>query len=233
MEYTTIVLGGVKISEPVTTLTDLITGAISFYCFIKLRRVSGQSAGNLFFAYYFFFIGAAVTYSAVIGHAFFHLFNEYWKIVGWMLGACAIFLFESAAIFRLRKTFPTSQAIRVASALPLLQLLVFIAFMISPSRSFSDVRINSAVGMIGFVLPIIGYLSYYHKHSGYKLIIFGILASLAPALIYYYEITVNKWFNFHDISHVLMAGCTFIMYTGVKQLFTINVEGKTELAYKK
>lgn len=230
MEYTTIILGGVTISEPVTTLTDLITGAVSFYCFLKLRKVAGQNPGNLFFAYYFLFIGIAVTYSAVIGHAFFHLFNDYWKIPGWMLGAGAIFLFESAAIFRLRETFPNSKAIRVVSALPIFQLLVFIGFMISPSRSFSDVRINSAIGMVGFVLPIIGYLSYYHKHHGYKLIIFGILASLAPALIFYYEITVNKWFNFHDISHVLMAICTFIMYTGVKQLFTLNVEAKRELA---
>ncbi|MBK9457487.1 MAG: hypothetical protein IPO24_18865 [Bacteroidetes bacterium] len=222
MEYTTIVLGGITISEPITSLTDLITGAVCLYCFLKLRAVAGQKPGNLFFAYYFLFIGIAVTYSAIIGHAFFHLFNDYWKIPGWVTGACAIFLFESAAIFRLRATFPKSKGIRIASALPLLQLLVFLGFMISPSRSFSDVRMNSAIGMIGFVLPIMVYLFYFLKHSGYKRIIFGILLSLAPAMVYYYEITVNKWFNFHDISHVLMAICMFIMYTGVYKLFTLN-----------
>jgi len=228
MEYTAIVLGGIKISEPVTTLTDLISGAVSIYCFLKLRAVSGQKAGNLFFSYYFLFIGIAVIYSAIIGHAFFHLFNDYWKIPGWVIGACAIFLFESAAIKYLQETFPKSRPIRVAGILPFLQLSIFVMFMISSNRSFSDVGVNSAIGMIGFVLPIIIYLFLYHKHIGYKLIIFGILLSLAPASVYNYEVTINKWFNFHDLSHVLMAICIFIMYLGVYKLFTIN--NKIELS---
>ncbi len=230
MEYTAIVLGGIKISEPVTALTDIVTGLLSFYCFSKLRRVSGQKAANLLFAYYFLFIGIAVTYSAIIGHAFFHLFNDYWKIPGWVIGACAIFLIESAAIRYLQETFPKSRPLQWAGILPFVQLIIFLGFMVAPSRSFTDVRMNSAIGMIGIVLPIITFLAFYLKHIGYKIVIFAILLSLAPATVYYYEISISKWFNFHDLSHVLMAICIFIMYVGVYSIFTLNHAYKIEVS---
>ena len=215
-------LGGIKISEPVTACTDLVTGVISIYAFLKLRSRSQQITEALFFTYYFLFIGIAVIYSAIAGHAFFHLLNDNWKIPGWLLGGFSILLIEYAIALFLLNSISENRKLKWIKLFPFIQFGIFLIFIFSDFRNFTIVRINSAIGFICFVLPISGILYFRNKLIGLKFILLAIMLSLLPAVVYFKEISIHKWFNYHDLSHVLMAICIFLLYKGVYHLFHVS-----------
>jgi hypothetical protein len=85
-------------------------------------------------------------------------------------------------------------------------------------HSFETVRVNSAFGLLGIVLPIqlYGYRALGMKRSA--IIALGILSNIAPALIHAARFSYNRWFNFNDLSHIVMIGCFYIMYRGAKMV---------------
>ena len=59
--------------------------------------------------------------------------------------------------------------------------------------------------LIGFALPIniYGYIKL--KSIGNLWIVLGILSALLPALVFNMKLGFSRWFNHHDISHVLIV----------------------------
>ncbi|VAW29188.1 hypothetical protein MNBD_BACTEROID06-447 [hydrothermal vent metagenome] len=97
-------------------------------------------------------------------------------------------------------------------------------------NNFNSVRINSAVGLVGVVIPVsmLHYLK--HKDKRSILIILGVLSNLIPGAIHTFKISYNQWFNFNDISHIIMIFCFYILYKGAKQNENIEMAKKLSKA---
>ena len=105
--------------------------------------------------------------------------------------------------------------------LQLLWSLVFL--MLNPSTSdFILAQLSSTLSLIFFIFPIHLYNFLKTKHIGSSYIVLTIIYSIIPGFIYNNQISVNKWFNFHDISHVLMAIFMFLMIIGTSKLSMIK-----------
>src|SRR5688572_803532 len=97
-----IVLWGIRIQEPVTTLTDLLVSAVCYYSFYRLQQSGKRDAVFSLFNYYFLTMGLATTFGGLIGHAFLYYFGFKWKLSGWFISMLSVSLLERATIMHAR-----------------------------------------------------------------------------------------------------------------------------------
>ncbi len=223
-----ITLYGVQILEPVTSLTDFITALVCFYAFYRLSKLDGYGKMYQYFRYYFLFTGIATTCAAFIGHAFLYLFSFEWKMIGWAFSATGILLIEWGTLYFVREEIP-SRVFQWISKGTLVKYLVFWALILT-TQSFLATQAQAAIGLIGIVLPLQAYHYLHTRHPGSKAIVFALLFSFLPAITYNAKLSFHTYFNHHDISHLLMAICMFLIYRAVDQILDPKPNTITEIS---
>jgi hypothetical protein len=209
---------GIRILEPVTSLTDLVTALVCFYAFFRLSRLNRSTKVYHYFRYYFLLTGIATTCAAFIGHAFLYLFSFEWKMVGWAFSATGILMVEWATLGFVRAEVP-DRVYRWVSMGTAVKYFAF-WFLMLATGNFLVTQINAAIGLVGIVLPLHAYHYRKTNHPGSRGIILAILFSVLPALTYNTKLSFHVYFNHHDISHLLMAACMYLMYRGTKKIVT-------------
>ena len=73
---------------------------------------------------------------------------------------------------------------------------------------------------------------HYRKHGDKRsaLIMLGVLSNMIPGTIHAFKISYNEWFNFNDISHILMIFCFFILYRGAGKNAALELAKKLSKA---
>jgi len=216
----TIWVGELEFREPITSLTDFLTALVCGVAFFslskKLKKVKSNEGVFLKFYFLCFFIG--MTSAAFLGHAFQAYFEWEYKIIGWVFSALGQLLLALGTLL-LMKDFLKHKFYTTIYYLLIMQFIIFIFLLIHPSYSdFKIAQVASSAVLIGVILPLHIFHFYKTKSSGSKYVISAIGYALIPAYIYNNQISVNQWFNYHDISHVLMAVYMFIMYIGLSKL---------------
>lgn len=223
MELTEIDVWGLRVLEPVTAFTDLITATVCFVAFARLRALARPEREHRWMANYFLFMGTAVTFSAFIGHAFLYFFTPAWKMIGWTSSALAIWFVEMSSLEAVKQGLKP-QWVSLWRGIFFVQWLVFMALIVNPAtRSFEMVKLNSSVGLAVVVLALQGYHYWHSREDGRLLLMLGIVMGIFPAIIYTGQISLHRWFNYHDISHLLMALDMYVIYRGAR-LIALNRE---------
>ena len=211
---------GIIIEEPVTSATDFLTSLVCYFSFIMLSRIECTAKHCQLLRLYFLLMALATTSAAFLGHALQAYISSNFKMSGWCFGALAICLLELASI-EIAKNQLKTKTFNFLKILIFTHLFIFyILLLFAETRNFNLVKINSSIALFGVILPV--HVFYYSKtqHSGSKWFIIAIGWSLLPAIMYNAEMSFSRWFNFHDISHVLMAIYTLILYKGSLKFFT-------------
>lgn len=218
MELTQISPFGILILEPVTTLTDFIAASVAYFAFFILQKQKHSGPVHQLMKYYFLIMGIGLTSAAFIGHAFQYLLTPDWKAIGWIGSSLAILMLILASVEYIRPVLGGNKC-RIIQMLALIQISIFLlALSIPGTRSFDTVKLNSAIGLIGFVLPIHAYLWYRFRAGGSGFIAFAIIWGILPAIVYNTQFTLHAYLNYHDISHILMAIYLYIMLRGALDL---------------
>jgi hypothetical protein len=90
--------------------------------------------------------------------------------------------------------------------------------MLIPSTSFFGLaQLCSLVSLIGMMLPMHIFNFFKTKSSGSKLFIIAIGMGVLPGVIFNAQLSVNRWFNYHDISHVVMAIIFFVLFLAARK----------------
>jgi hypothetical protein len=203
---------GIRIDEPVTALTDLLVSAVCFYAFIKLTRHTIQTKTIVYFRYYFLLLSLATLFGGLIGHAFLYALSFSWKLPGWIISMLSVALIERSAIEYARPHID----IRVGKfflVFNIIELATIITITMS-TLNFKWVEFHSGYGLLAIVLPFHAYTYYKTKDRASAVVIIAVLIACCAALIFMNKISLHKWFNYLDISHVLMAIASYIFYKG-------------------
>ena len=206
---------GVRIAEPVTTVTDILTAIIAFAGYLGLRDFGNgpvRDRETYLFSWYFFLLGMAMLLSGFFGHAFRYALPDSWRLFGWTLSGAAILTAELATNHALLQERSYSHP-GFFSLIPWIQFTVFFILLLRTS-DFRIVRQNSTIGLILYVLPLQYLMQQASGSAGRRLIITGIIVGLLPAITFTRQISISRWFNHHDISHILMGLVIFLMYRG-------------------
>ncbi len=219
----TVFLGSFEFREPVTTLTDFLVALVcwtAFYFFIKIK--TSESASYPWFKRYFLIFAVGMTSAAWLGHGLQAYVSPLFKSIGWMCGATGLMFLQYGSFLLVKDRIP----IMLKKGLPMwfvVQWITAISLMIGLlstgiAEAFKVVQINSLVALIGFVLPLHLFSFIKLQISGSRLIIGALGYSIIPGLVYSNQLSVSRWFNYHDISHVLMAIFMTIMFSGLYRI---------------
>jgi len=211
---TTIFVNGIRIDEPVAVITDFMVSLVCIYAYIKLGKLPNRTIVTQLYRYYFLFMGIGTAMGAVVGHAFLYLLGPHWRLVGWLLGMVSITLFERAAIYHAK---PIMKPIvgRFFSIPNLVELATFI-FLSYYYLNFLFVEIHAAYGLLIVVTIFEGFVYARTKDRGSKIILLAVLSTTTAALLHIFKISFNKWFNYFDMGHIIMAISAYIFYIGIK-----------------
>ena len=212
----TIYFSGIRIDEPIVTLTDLIVSFLCFYFYYKLHRSGKKEKVFVFFKIYFLTMGIATFLGGIIGHAFLYLFNFYWKLPGWIISMISIMFVERAAIEHtriwLRKT--------VVKYLKIINIIEFLTFWTRTiiALNFFFVEFHSGYGLMFVVLSLETFLFIKTKNTASKYLLTGVGFAAIAALFFMNKISPHQWFNYIATSHIFMAVAATFFYIGAKKI---------------
>ncbi|MBK6265020.1 hypothetical protein JKA74_08220 [Marivirga sp. S37H4] len=214
IEHTYIELMGLTLADPLTFLTDLLMAGVCFFCGHRLFYDFGNKYSKLF-GLFFLFLGFA---SFMGGTS--HLLDEYLgkipHLMAWLVQGVAILFVELACVRLIEKN-------RFRN---LLRAITYGLFGIFISRlfniqSFEVVKVNSTIGLMGFVF-VIHLMKYYTTRvTAYLNVPLAIILFLIPAFIHGFGIFYNAWIDQNVISHLLLLPCYYLLYRSVGKVAVI------------
>jgi hypothetical protein len=215
-EINSISILGLRIDEPVVTVTDLL---VSFLCFIfayKIHKTGKKEKVFLYFKIYFFIMGIATMLGGLIGHSFLYAFSFFWKLPGWITSMISIMFVERAAIEHTRIWLNDSvvKFFRVAN---IIEFLTFLTLSIT-FLDFFFVEFHSGYGLMFVVLSLEGFLFIKTKNIASKYLLAGVGFAAIAALFFMNKISLHQWFNYLAISHVFMAVAATFFYRGARRI---------------
>ncbi|HYX09802.1 MAG TPA: hypothetical protein VE912_23940 [Bacteroidales bacterium] len=217
-EQPSIYPAGIRIDEPITTLTGLMVSAVCFFAFVKLTKIPVHNKVHLFLRYYFLSMGVATAIGGIIGHAFLYALSFGWKLPGWITSMLSIMLVERAAIEYTRPLINRKLG-KALKWINLLELATFMTITLS-TLNFFFVELHTGYGIIGVVGSINLYIWYKRRTKGSKLFLVAVFFSGISGLIYMNEWGISKWLTHSDISHLLLVGGALFFYLGAKRILT-------------
>jgi hypothetical protein len=215
-EINTIHLWGIRIDEPIVTLTDLLVSVLCFIYAYKIHKSGKQERTFLYFKIYFFTMGLATFLGGIIGHAFLYAFTFYWKLPGWIMSMISIMFVERAAIEHTRIWLKPS-LVKAFGIINILEFITFLTLTIT-TLDFFYVEFHSGYGLMFVVLSLEGYLFLKTKNTAGKYMLAGIGFAALAAFFFMTKISLHEWFNYLCVSHVLMAVAATFFYWGTMRI---------------
>lgn len=212
----TIYLGGLRIDEPMGTLTDLLVSGLCIIFFFKLHKSGINNRSTTLFKYYFLLMGIATLLGGVFGHAFLYALSMPWKLPGWITSMFSIMLIERAAINHTRILF-SEKTIKILGYINIIELTTFMILSIV-TLDFAFVEFHSGYGLMFVVLGLEGYLYYKTKNEASKFILIGIALAAVGALFFMNKWIIHPWFNHLAASHSILAIAAYFFYQGAKRI---------------
>ena len=205
---------GVLIAEPTTAFTDFILAILCLFFYFRFSQ-SNRETGLFYWKLFFLFMG----FSSLIG-SIVHAIFEHHQTGAYLTLWLTMQLFSGLSVYTAQlatiQSIPNAKIplYRSANASILICRIQFAVFTIAAflSQNFLVVVINTTVGflMVLFIHALSG-KKYGNRSAGW--IALGITVSFLTAIVYTLKISVNDWFNFKDIAHVIiMISVCFIFY---------------------
>lgn len=203
---------GIRIDEPVATLTDVLISAVCLYAFYKLSRKKLPGRSQWYFRYYFLLIAIATFLGGVIGHGFLYALGFAWKLPGWIISMISVALIERSAISHARRLIKPA-VVRFFLVLNVIELFTIMTITMV-TLNFFWVQVHSAYGLLVVVFSFHAYAYYRTKDRGSYTILWAVGVTAVASLVYMNEFSLHTWFNYLDLSHTLLAIASYVFYQG-------------------
>lgn len=213
MEFHSINLAGIIITEPGTCFTDVI---LSVLCFTLYKNVQKDFARSHFinaWKYFFLFMGLS-TGTGVLVHGFSTYFEPGIYNYTWMfMNLCA----ATASFFTLRAMSKfVARNVRQRKKINMVNFIIFSGFAIATIifNNFEIVKIYIATAVTcNFIVHLIGH---FRDDAASRFIMLGMFISFFTIFIHSTQIIYNAWIDYKSISHIIMMMSIMLVYRGVQ-----------------
>ena len=209
-----IIVGGLRIGEPVIALTALLSTIVCFYAWIRLGKEAEREDTLRLSRIFFLLMGLSTLIGALVGHCFIYCLPFAFKAPGWVLGMVAVSALEQASIVRAKPYIGAGWG-RALTWLNLVELTLALWF-VTATLWFPGVEIHSAFGFLCIIAPLELWLFFNKKRPGSRYILLGILFLIGAVAIHISKISLGVWFTFFDIGHLLMCAAFWFFMLGVE-----------------
>ena len=198
--------------EPMTSITDFMLSAVAFYLFFSFYKIESKKRNVINWSKFFLFL-AFSTFFGGMAHAITNRENNLVYDLVWLsMQVCSgisVFYAQSAAF---RSEIRNRKTQRILHRISFIQLMLFIPSVIY-FFSFKVVAINSSIGLIELVILFLPLGIRKAKHKTF--ICSGVLISFLTVYVNRTKFSFVSWFNYNDISHVIMFVSIVMICKGV------------------
>jgi hypothetical protein len=215
---------GIRIDEPIATITDVLVSIVCLYAFIQMRRKGLNAWSQIHFRRYFLLVAIATALGGIIGHGFLYAFSFSWKLPGWIVGIISVALIERAAISHAQALIKP----RIGKFFLVFNIIEMIAILAITMMTldFKWVEFHNGYGLIVNVAGFHGYTYYRTRDKGSLIILYAVGITAIASIVFTNQLSMHTWFNYIDASHVLLAIAAYVMYIGATRLNTWGEELK-------
>lgn len=197
-----IIVFGIRVQEPTTALTDWLITVFAFIFANRLIKTRKDFAKR--YSLFFLFMGFS-TLAGGFAHAFNYEYGRAFHRLPWLLSGLSIYFLMLAS----NRFFRARGVRRVWEWIP----HIFIAgytFAIFNTLNFAAVGIGTAVGLLGYVLPL--HLQFDRPSAGKKEFFIALIILVSSGLIAALKLGFSAWFNHNDIGHILLILALYQLY---------------------
>ncbi len=212
LQNPSIELFGLRIDEPITSGTDVIVALIGIWGYFKIAQKQNLKHVSVY-AYFFLGTGISTFIAGILGHAFLYRFGYEIKMVGWVLGIAGTCFAQFGAVFHSKNilapnTFKTLLWICYAEVIISMTILIL-------KPSFIVVICHTAFGLL-LMVTVLESINYSKTKSKLSLMmVYGVGLAILAIISHSAKISISKWFNYIDISHVFLGLSIYVMIKGV------------------
>lgn len=209
---------GIRIDEPIATVTDLLVSAVCLYAYFGMKRRGLNAWSQIHFRRYFLLVSIATALGGLIGHGFLYAFSFAWKLPGWIVGIVSVALVERSAISHAKGLIRPE----IATFFLVFNIIEMVAILVITivTMDFKWVEYHNAYGLIINVAGFHGYTWYRTRDPGSFIILGAVGISAIASVVFTNRLSLHTWFNYLDASHVLLALAAYVMYRGAIRLNT-------------
>ena len=212
-EFPTIHIAGILILEPVTALTDVILCLLAFALAARVSSRLHTSFYNDAWRMFFFFIGLSTGIGALAhGLAAYMsdaVYHGVWMAMNIAAGISVYFALAATIRFS-RISGKTRQWIRRANTAILFIFLGLTLWF----NNFEIFKIHAGLGVISIFATF--FSSWYRNYIGSGAVMLAFGLSIGTVFIHTYQFTIDTWFNYKDLSHVMMMASLLLVYRGIE-----------------
>jgi hypothetical protein len=212
LQNPSIELFGVRIDEPVTSITDIIVALIGIWGYFKIAKQKNLKHVSIY-ALFFLGTGISTMVAGILGHAFLYRFGYEIKMVGWVLGILGTCFAQFAAVYHAKETIGDKK-FKLLLNICYLEVIVSMTFLIL-KPGFIVVICHTAFGLL-LMVTVLESINYSKTKSKLSLMmIYGVGLAVCAIIVHTCRIAISKWFNHLDISHVFLGLSLYVMIKGV------------------
>jgi hypothetical protein len=209
---------GIRIDEPMATMTDVLVAFVCFYAFFQLTKKKLPGNSQLYLRYYFLLMGVATFLGGVVGHGFLYALSFAWKLPGWTISIVAVALIERSSISH-AKSLIRPEIAKFFLVFNLIELITIMTVTIV-TLDFQWVEFHSGYGLLINVTSFHAYTYYRTKDRGSLTMLLAVGITMIASLVFMNKISLHTWFNYLDISHTILAIAAFFMYLAAIRMET-------------
>ncbi len=209
--------GGIRVTEFSIALTSVLITAICWYAWVRLGR-QARTDENQLFRIFLLLMGFSTLIGGLAGHAFLSYLPFIFKVPGWGLGMLAVSALEQASIQRAKPYIGLRWA-RILFIINVAEFAVVLSFVLI-TLWFPLVEIHSAFGMVLIVGTLEGWMFYKTRQRSSLYLLYAILFAAGAAGAHVAKLSLNTWFTFFDIGHVLMCGSMWMIMRAAEESAT-------------
>jgi hypothetical protein len=212
-DYTYIAILGFPVFEPMILLTNLVLFILSIIFFQTLASYSvkyGKQMGA-----FILLLGVSSLFGAIAHAIHYQLGRLFFNAVFFLMNASSLFsvyyCFRAAIDYTGREGRNRKPYYFAVMAWIIIMLSVCLIF-----KDFLLIKIHAGLVLIYSLIAHL-WAKRNKNEKGNGLVTLGFLLSFLPILVHSLKISVNEWFNYKDISHVIMIVSLSIIYLGAKK----------------
>jgi hypothetical protein len=221
-DYTSIVLLGLTIYEPMVIVTNFILFLLCLFVFRSLKKY--QTPYSKAMSTFILIMGISGCFGAFCHAVHYQLGKPLFDVVFYISNAlnliCVYYCFMGSYAYQSRgKTSPNKYAVYGVKAWIVLMLIITLLW-----NNF--LLIKTHAGLV-LVYSLIVHLIFYgkNKERGSAIVAIGIFVSFFSIIVHSLHFSLHEYFNYKDIAHVIMIMSLAVIYKGIK----INSEQMSNL----
>jgi hypothetical protein len=212
-----IFFGQWEFREPMTTLTDFLVAAVCLHAYWQMGRQPRLHRVEQLMRGYFLCMGLGTFLGGLIGHGLQAYLGPDWKMLGWGITSLGLTLYalSSIELVSLERSPRYRRAMR--HLVVMLYGLLLVAMALPDTRSFFTVRLFTSLLILGLVLPIHAFLWVKIQNPGSRWVLLSMATAVLTGIVFSSKFAFDRWFNHHDISHLLMAFYSYLLFMAAQR----------------